>query len=156
MSAQPFTFWLRDDIREHLKKEPNMAAVLNELLAKHYSLVQRPKDPRHLTLVPMTITHEASAAMLSLQRRWRWSKDHVVEMAIREHTGMEPARATRYSRRIAMRNVCQHQVLLPNEVAVELRKVTDAHPNKDMSTGRYISAWLLATEKRIREEESGL
>lgn len=156
MNSKPFTFWIRNDAEERLRREPNMTALLNELLAKHYSLAAVESDPREFRLVLFTLNPAGAVALRGLQTKHRWSKDHVSEMAIRANTGMPAPARSRYTRRVPTRTVCQHQVLLHQSVVNALRAVTDKHPNKDASTGPYLSEWIVKLAKQLSDEESGL
>ena len=156
MDSKPFTFWIRSDAEERLRREPNMTALLNELLEKHYSLEKVATDPREFSLVSFTLNTAGAIALKNLQARHRWSKDHVSEIAIRANTGLPQTKRARYTRRVPTRTVCQHQVLLHQSVVEALRKVTDAHPNKNASIGPYLSEWIVKLAKQLSDEENGL
>ena len=157
MNAKPFTFWIRKDLDERLRLEPNMAKVLNNLLAVRYNLpLDEPDDKSTYKIYRFCLTFNASRGMNQLQLAHRWSKDHVIELSIRHALGMEPPRKVRFTRRISVRVVCQTQTVLPADVASALDKAIAAHPNKATATGHLISGYILEFAKHFADMEAGL
>ena len=133
-----------------------MTALVNNILAKHYGKdALHIADPiRELARVELCLTPAGANAMLSVQKLHGWSRDHVFEVALREHLGLPATQRARYIRRLPKNTVCQLELSVPHEVYIAAKERYPAFATR--AAGHLVSPWLVATAQRIADEENGL
>ncbi len=122
----PFSFWLRNDVKECMRKEDSMGAKINAVLAEHYK-DRLESAMREMVVCRVLLACDETANDIDwLQIHEGWSRDHIVEVAIRYETGMADALNMRKVRRLCRMTKAKVKigcitVALPQDVAQSMR-----------------------------------